>query len=115
VRLSTDFPSRVRCKHPFDATAHEIVIVGNQDTKRFHFALPRAGVGVAISQDTAHSWLPTMGRGQPSIRFVMNNAVPFVFNDRAAGCAVAPPHFMKDIPGLAHIEAEQPADEFVYE
>jgi hypothetical protein len=56
-----------------------------------------------------------MGRGQPSIRFVMNNAVPFVFNDRAAGCAVAPPHFMKDIPGLAHIEAEQPADEFVYE
>jgi hypothetical protein len=32
-----------------------------------------------------------MGRGWPAIRFVLNDAIPFVFQEQAAGFAVAPP------------------------
>jgi hypothetical protein len=91
MRLTANFPSRVRCEHPFDATPHEIVIVSNQDAKRFHFALPRAGVDVAMVLETAINRLLVLGRARPSIRFVMNNAIPFVLYEHAAGFAVAPP------------------------
>ena len=121
MRFSADFPSRVRLQHAFDPTPHKIVIVCNQNPKHFHFILPHDGVRGAIVQlaprprcdfDRLHRWDEANGESVSS----GTTLLPFVINFRAAVLpALRLVYESTCIPGPTRLEAEQPADEFVYE
>jgi hypothetical protein len=66
----------VGLQHPFDSTPHKIVIVGNQDTKHFHFSLPQEGAGIAPVQGMLKNKTPVMGRDQLRLRFSETSATP---------------------------------------
>jgi hypothetical protein len=92
------------------------MIVGNQDTKHFHFSLPQEEVGVALLGATVLDKLPILGRGRLPMRFNKIDVASLCHSiTRPLTAPVLRLVYESYIPGPTRPETEQPADEFVYE